>query len=393
MALACAGSVAVAEPFVYQGQLKESGAPANGEYDFRFELYDAETGGTQLGATNAFGNLEVVDGVFHVDLDFGNFAFDGSDRWLRIQVRPGLNIGAYTELTPRTPMSKAPQAQIADEALFADHAITAESVLNPQWTDAPGILWYGDGNDRVLINHDSTISSTSYFGVHADTSGDVGMTVSGLAGSDPYYAYGADGVIGAKTEFDSTSGSWRLENQGNLALAVNDDGESSFFRAVTAWLGMTSSEYKYASPKSRSVMYTGHAFHTPQNSELYVGQGVAFYEAVGGSMHAQVSLPNGARVTRMTVYCEDEAVATTMSVNLYRRGYGGFSGATLASVSTSGFFGDELTLVDSSINSPVIDNDNHGYYLVVDSFAWPGWFEDSMSLHGVKIQYTVDEAD
>ena len=123
-------SAAMAEPFVYQGQLKESGELANGEYDFRFELYNAETGGTQLGATNAFGNLEVVDGVFEVDLDFGDMAFDGSERWLRILVRPGANVGSYTPLLPRTRVSKAPQAQIADEALFADHAITAETLIN-----------------------------------------------------------------------------------------------------------------------------------------------------------------------------------------------------------------------------------------------------------------------
>jgi hypothetical protein len=120
---------------------------ADGEYDFRFELYDAEAGGTQLGATNAFVNLDVVDGVFEVDLDFGDMAFDGSDRWLRIQVRPGDNVDTYTVLSPRTRVSKAPQAQIADEALFADHAITALSLLNPQWTDAPGI--FGMGMARI----------------------------------------------------------------------------------------------------------------------------------------------------------------------------------------------------------------------------------------------------
>ncbi|MCA9275763.1 MAG: hypothetical protein KDA29_07040 [Phycisphaerales bacterium] len=43
-------TIAHAEPFTYQGSLNDNGAPANGEYDLIFRLYDAASGGAQLGA-------------------------------------------------------------------------------------------------------------------------------------------------------------------------------------------------------------------------------------------------------------------------------------------------------------------------------------------------------
>src|SRR5688572_1596677 len=39
----------VGSGFTFQGQLKVSGNPANGSYDFDFRLYDAAEGGTQVG--------------------------------------------------------------------------------------------------------------------------------------------------------------------------------------------------------------------------------------------------------------------------------------------------------------------------------------------------------
>jgi hypothetical protein len=36
--------------FTYQGFLRDNGAPANGTYDLRFALYDALSGGNQIGS-------------------------------------------------------------------------------------------------------------------------------------------------------------------------------------------------------------------------------------------------------------------------------------------------------------------------------------------------------
>ena len=43
-------STTIGTAFTYQGRLADGGNPANGVYDFQFELYDAETNGVQVGS-------------------------------------------------------------------------------------------------------------------------------------------------------------------------------------------------------------------------------------------------------------------------------------------------------------------------------------------------------
>ena len=82
---------AVAAPvgtvFTYQGQLLESGKPANGNYDFQFTLYDSESGGAQIGGTLTQ-TLTVSSAYFCAGLDFGVGVFDGNAYWLETKVSP-----------------------------------------------------------------------------------------------------------------------------------------------------------------------------------------------------------------------------------------------------------------------------------------------------------------
>ncbi|MGH9799266.1 MAG: hypothetical protein ACRD82_02800 [Blastocatellia bacterium] len=66
--------------FTYQGRLTEGGGSANGSYDLEFKLFDALTGGAQVGTTNSLANVAVAGGVFSVTLDFGAAAFPGVNR-------------------------------------------------------------------------------------------------------------------------------------------------------------------------------------------------------------------------------------------------------------------------------------------------------------------------
>ncbi len=100
---------AIGTDFTYQGQLKEGGLLTNGPYDFQFSLYDAASGGSQVGSTLTRDDVGVSDGLFTVELDFGD-VFDGNERWLEIAVRPGDSTGAYTTLTPRQQLTAAPYA-------------------------------------------------------------------------------------------------------------------------------------------------------------------------------------------------------------------------------------------------------------------------------------------
>src|SRR6476619_5607983 len=101
--------VATGSGFTYQGRLNNGGNPANGQYDFTFNLYDAVSGGNLIAGPVTVSGLAVTDGLFTVSLDFGAGAFSGDARWLDIAVRPAGN-GSYTPLAPRQPLSAAPYA-------------------------------------------------------------------------------------------------------------------------------------------------------------------------------------------------------------------------------------------------------------------------------------------
>jgi hypothetical protein len=56
--------------------------PINGEYELRFELYDAAGGGALLG-TITIDSILATDGLFTVPPNFGKDAFDETGRCLR----------------------------------------------------------------------------------------------------------------------------------------------------------------------------------------------------------------------------------------------------------------------------------------------------------------------
>ncbi len=93
--------------FAYQGQLKQNGAPANGNLDMEFRLFDAATLGNQVGNPVTLNGVAVSNGLFTVTLnggdEFGSDAFIGSARWLQISVNG-------TPLSPRQPLTAAPAA-------------------------------------------------------------------------------------------------------------------------------------------------------------------------------------------------------------------------------------------------------------------------------------------
>lgn len=118
----------------YQGKLTDGSPPANGNYDLRFVLYDADAGGNQVGSILTNAAVLVSDGLFTVPLDFGGGVFTGDARWLEIGVRTNGG-GNFTTLSPRQPFTPAPYA------LYAPNAGTAAtaSAVAPGAVTGPGI--------------------------------------------------------------------------------------------------------------------------------------------------------------------------------------------------------------------------------------------------------------
>ena len=121
----CASQAApMGTAFTYQGRLIEANSAADGLYDFAFKLYDANVAGTQKGIVIDVNELDVVDGLFTVLLDFGSNVFDGNAVWLEIGARPGSlkDPNAYTLLIPRQEITPAPYS-LQTRGLFVDSAL------------------------------------------------------------------------------------------------------------------------------------------------------------------------------------------------------------------------------------------------------------------------------
>jgi len=128
---AMAGQAQVGTAVTYQGRLTDAGEPVNDTADLDFLLFDAETEGELVGMYKTFGT-PVVDGLFNVELDFGEGVFQGEARWLEITVH--LNSGSeWITLSPRQPIRPAPYALYALDGAGG----------------GGGSLWTADPNDGI----------------------------------------------------------------------------------------------------------------------------------------------------------------------------------------------------------------------------------------------------
>jgi hypothetical protein len=107
-------AIAQGTAYIYQGQLNHGGSPANGLYDLQFSLFDAATGGNQVGGTVTNLAVGVTNGLFTTTLDFGA-VFTGNPVWLAISVRTN-GAGSYVGLNPLQPVTPVPYAITAGSA-------------------------------------------------------------------------------------------------------------------------------------------------------------------------------------------------------------------------------------------------------------------------------------
>lgn len=139
--------------FTYQGYLEQSAVAVDELTCFKFQLYDAETGGQAIGPLLQPCDVAVDDGRFTVNLDFGPGSFAGQDRWLEITIVEG---GNTTVLSPRQKVTPAPMATYAHTAgqattaTVANHATEAGNgvpagfaILGKTSTAPDGYEWTG----------------------------------------------------------------------------------------------------------------------------------------------------------------------------------------------------------------------------------------------------------
>ena len=222
--------------FTYQGRLLQGGNPISDSCDLQFGLWDAASGGTQLGVTQTIPGLAVSGGGLTALLNdtgqFGANAFNGEARYLAIAVKCGAE-SAYTPLTPRQALSGAPYAlcALSTEALrgypVASSAPAANQVLKwngSAWAPAADAdTTYSAGAGLALGGTQFSVafggSGSATAVAHSDHAHDATAINSGTLSTDRYSAY-AD--LGAEGYLNNTPGGL-AQNNGTIQATLNAD--------------------------------------------------------------------------------------------------------------------------------------------------------------------------
>jgi hypothetical protein len=137
-------SFAQGTAFTYQGQLTGSSGLETGLYDMTFQLWTANTGGSQVGTTLTSTATPVTNGLFTVILDFGS-VYNGTPYWLQLTVRSN-NTATYYPLTPRQELTPAPYAVTAENVVGLVNASQLSGTL-------PAGLLSGGYPDALSLNN------------------------------------------------------------------------------------------------------------------------------------------------------------------------------------------------------------------------------------------------
>lgn len=223
-AILALGSAAVAaQPvgtgFTYQGQLRESGQPANGLYDLQVCLFDTPGGSIPLACAPEAADFPVENGAFGLLVDFGAAPFNGQARYLELRVRPGASSSGFTILSPRQQVRPAPEA------------IRASNASAAPWSGLTGVpSGIADGIDN---DSGGTVSAvTAGAGLSGGTitgSGTLSIAAGGVTN-----AMVASGAIGAAQIAPGAIGSAQIDNAQVQARISGSCPPGEYFRGVSA---------------------------------------------------------------------------------------------------------------------------------------------------------------
>ena len=335
-------NAALGTGFTYQGKLTDGGAPADGAYDFEFKLYDALSGGSQVGSTVPLGDVAVADGLFTVQLDFGN-VFDGTALFLSIGVRPGASTGAYTTLSPRQALTATPYAIYAAKAPWSG-LTGVPAGLN----DGDDNTTYTAGDGLELVGAQFKGKGTPYQNVVivAKSGGDFTTITAALASildasaSNHYLVYVAPGMY---TESVTMKQYVDIEGAGELTTKITFTSNST-----GTVVGANDAELRFLTVKNTGGGYYAIAIY---NNSAAPRLTHVTASASGGTNHNYGVFNSFSSPTMTNVTAS--ASGTTENVGVYNYYY---SSPTMTNVTASALGGGYTYGVYNSGSSPTMTN-------------------------------------
>jgi len=183
-------SSALTSAFTYQGLLTDGATPAGGTYQMTFKLFDAGTGGTQVGSTITSNSVAVSNGVFTIVLDFGAPALNtNADRWLEIAVKKPADPG-FSTLSPRTQLTSSPYSLRTLSASSADSLspLCIQCVQDSQINSLSGSKVAGPVTSAATANNVTGVVAIGNGGTGSATQNfvDLSTTQAGIGGNKTF---------------------------------------------------------------------------------------------------------------------------------------------------------------------------------------------------------------
>ena len=127
----------------YEGFLMSKNSPVDRAMDLRFTLFADPNAVQQVGVPLEGLGVDVEDGHFTLDLDFGETPFNGEPRWLLTEVRQGGTADPYVSQLPPLKLMLSPYA------IYARRAGSAYALDAPDNSPTEAVSVDNDGNVAI----------------------------------------------------------------------------------------------------------------------------------------------------------------------------------------------------------------------------------------------------
>lgn len=362
--------------FTYQGELRTSGAPANGLHDFRFRIYSGQNGASQVGSTVCVDNVAVTDGRFTTTLDFGAQFTGSNPRYIEVEARQDSGVSCsdlagFTILAPRQQITSAPRAT---SALSAASATVATALVRPDGS--------GSGVVNVTNAGNVGISTTAPVARLHVAEGDI------VAGT-----LGKEWIIHTRSSFagdflqitDADNSAFQFQRglivheNGSVGIGAVPDGSRKLF--VNGQIGIT--------PTVRVKSIHGSSF-MPDTVSRDTG-GFGYYDELGvrgygftADFIAPVDLPDGCQVQRIDMtYSDSRSTDFTLTFGRTSTTTGVVS--TITSVNSTGQSAD-IRVAGVDLAGFGIGNNSNVYWLRANLDSFGSQYHQIVA---VRITYTV----